>query len=220
MRYFNIIALLIFILILAKPGIMVAQKFTFEGGILTGLYRVDVRGDKDEFWNDEYKKSGILGLSVGPFVKCNFTPEFYGVLELRYMKKGTTFGYINKYFTQSFETIHFNYLEIPILWGINGVYSATSGLVNYSFESGFAFSKLFSSHLQYDELTRREVTASLTGFRNNDVSWVAQVKLPYRTGKKHNLLVGLRVERSLLSIHKKLKLYNFDYGFELNYLFI
>jgi len=219
MHRFNITVFCFLLLLIAIPYHSAAQRISFEGGILTGIYGVDISGNKEGFWNDEYDKSGILGFSAGPFVKCIFNPETYGVLELRYIRKGTTYGYINKYFTQSFETIKFDCIEVPVLYGVNSVLHSKGGDINFSIETGFAFSKLFSSRLKYDALTRRETPASLSGFKNYDISWVAQVKLPYRTGKKHTILLGIRMERSIVSIHKEVKLFNFDYGFELNYLF-
>ena len=206
-------------LVLARPAYIYSQKITFEGGVILGIYGVDIKGDKEGFWDYDYKKSGILGISAGPFVKCNFTPGTYGVLELRYIKKGTTFGYINQYFTQSFETIKFDYIEIPVLIGKRIVDNTDFRKIDFSFETGFAFAKLYSSRLGYMELTRRTNSVSLSGFKNFDVSWVVQIKFPYRIVKKERLMVGLRMERSLVTIHNKYKLYNFDYGVELNYVF-
>jgi hypothetical protein len=220
MRYFNILKFSILIFLLAIAVHSTAQKVSFDGGILAGIYGVDITGDKKGFWKDEYEKSGILGISAGAFVKCIFTPDLYGVLELRFIQKGSRYGYINKFFTQSFETIRFNYLEIPILYGTNGVFHTKAAEVNFTFETGFAYSKLFSSKLNYDVQVRREIIATLNGFRNYDISWIAQIKLPYRTKDKHSFLLGLRLERSLFPINKNYKLYNFDYGLELNYLFM
>lgn len=198
---------------------LTAQKISFEGGILTGLHGADFLGDEEKFWNDDYEKSRILGIAAGPFVRCKFSPESFAVLELKYMGKGSTFGYINQFFTQSFETIRFRCVEIPVLYGSRGTIHGRTGDIHFSFETGLSFSRVFASTLNYDEVTQRTDKVSLYGFRNYDCSWIAQLHIPYREGKNYRILLGVLIERSLFSIHDNYKLYNFDYGFELCYLF-
>jgi hypothetical protein len=219
MRHLIFLMLWFFLMGISSPLIVRAQKITFEGGIVGSLHRADLIGDKEKFWNDDYKNSKILGYSVGPFVKCNFTPETFGTLEIRYITKGSIFGYINQHFTQSFESIRFNYFEVPVLIGTNGSIHRHSGDLDLSFETGISYSKLFSSVLKYDELDQRPDKVSLFGFRDYDLSWIAQVHFPYKVGKNYSIILGFRIERSLISIHDFYKLYNFDYGFELMYLF-
>lgn len=206
------------VFLLGASNYLIAQKITFEGGIALGLHGADITGDKEGLWDYNYKKSGIPGISAGPFVHCILSRHAYAVLELRYMQKGTTFGYINEYFTQSFETIRLNYIEIPILFGSRNTATTETRKIDFAFETGLAFSRMFSSHLNFLELTRRSTTVNLNDFKDFDISWVALVKFPYKIGPRDRLLVGFRVERSLFTIHKDLKLYNFDYGFELNYV--
>jgi hypothetical protein len=215
----RIISLFILILGTASFNALLAQKITFEGGVLLGIYGVDVTGDKVGFWEYDYKKSGILGISAGPFVKCHFNREVYGVLELRYSGKGTTYGYINQYFTQSFETIRFNYIEIPLLIGTRQKVNSDNQTYDLTFESGFAFARLFSSNLKYMDITRRPKIASLSGFKNFDVTWIAQVKFPCYFLKQDQFMLGFRIEHSIVSINTDFKLFNFGYGVELNYIF-
>jgi hypothetical protein len=196
-----------------------AQRITFEGGMLAGFHRSDFIGEKEKFWHDDYDRSAIAGISASPFVKMNINPDLYSLLEIRYMRKGCKFGYANKIFTQSFETVILDYIEIPLMIGVNGVFTSTTGPTNYSFETGFAFSRLYSSKLKLDEGMKRANPVSIEQFRNFDISWIARVKLPGRTFKRHMLLWGFRLENSLLSIHPQYKLRNFSFGIELNYLF-
>ncbi len=219
MAAFKVIISFLLLVILLLPQKLCAQKLSFEGGVIWGIYGVDITGEKERYWGDDYKKSGIIGISAGPFVKCNFSHDLYGVLELRYIQKGTTFGFINDYFTQSFESIRINYIEIPVLFGSRNIILTSSGKTDFNFETGISFARLFSSSLKNLDLTKRWATPSLDGFRNYDVSWVAQVKFPIQWVKANRLLIGFRIERSLISIHTMFKLYNFDYGLELNYLF-
>ncbi len=212
------ILIVIFILVSCLHQWARAQKLTFDGGLIAGVYGIDMTGDKEEFWDYNYEKSGIPGFSAGAFARTNFSPDVYGVLELRYAQKGTTYGYINQFFTQSFETIRFDYIEIPVLFGTNSVYHSKSKSFNFSIETGFAFSKLFSSRIKYAEIAGRLNQASLYGFKDYDISWVGQVKFPYFFSNNNKLVFGIRMERSLVSIHRDYKLYNFTYGFEVNYV--
>ncbi|NVO21089.1 MAG: outer membrane beta-barrel protein [Bacteroidetes bacterium] len=195
-----------------------AQRFTFEGGFTAGLNRADFLGEKEKFWFDDYNRSATSGISAGPFVKCNFNIDTYGLLELRYTRKGCKFGYINKIFTQSFERVILDYIELPVMYGANSVFHGKSGDKAFAFETGFAFSRLFSSRLDYDPEMKREVTANISGFRNYDISWIGRIKIPYKTKKRHALLWGFRIEDSLLSINNQYKLRNFCFGIELNYV--
>lgn len=219
MILFRYSAFIIFIVITSFQNQLSAQKLSFEGGLVLGINGVDFSGEKEEFWKDDFERSGILGLSAGPFVKCNLTPQNSVVLEMRYIMKGSELGYINQYFTQSFERIRLNYIEIPILYGTNNILHAHSGDIPFAFETGFAYARLFSSNIYIDERVRRESPSSLYGFRNYDISWIGQLNLPYKVGKNYKLLFGIRIERSILSIHENFRLYNFDYGFELKYVF-
>jgi len=196
-----------------------AQKISFDGGVVTGIHGADMVGDKEEFWGYDYEKSGMPGFSAGPFVRCNFSPETFAMLEFRYITKGSNFGYINQFFTQSFEKIRFTYIEVPVLAGINGSIPRPAGDLDFSFETGLAFSRLFSSGLKYDDLTQRESKASLRGFRDYDISWIGQIQFPYRSAKNYELFFGFHIERSIISIHEKYRLYNFDYGFDLYCMF-
>lgn len=218
MASFRVLLLYLAAFLLFEPSIL-AQKISFEGGLTLGVNGIDIRGEKERFWGDDYDRSGILGITAGPFVRCNFSPGTYGVIELRYIQKGTTFGFINDYFTQSFETIRLNYIEMPVLFGSECSAILNNGNLDFFFETGFAFSRMFTSRLSYYDLTKRWNTPSTSGFKNYDLSWVAQLKFPYKLRRTEHLLIGLRMERSISSIHDTYKLYNFDYGIELNYLF-
>lgn len=204
---------------ICSPLAGIAQKLTFDGGVVAGLYGSDLVGDKEKFWKDDYEKSGIIGVSVGPFVRCNFSPESFGTLEILYSSKGSNFGYINQYFTQSFEKIRFHYIEVPLLFGTHGAIQTLSGKINFSLETGLSYSKLFSSVLSYDKRTQRQEVVSLNGFREHDLSWTARMYVPYKVGGNYSILLGFHIERSLLSIHDNFKLYHFDYGFDLKYMF-
>ena len=219
MILFRYSAFIIFIILTSLQNHLWAQKLSFEGGLVLGINGVDFSGEKEEFWKDDYERSGILGISAGPFVKCNLSPQNSMVLEMRYTMKGSELGYINQYFTQSFERIRLNYIELPLLYSTMNMLHAHSGDIPFTFETGIAYSRLFSSDLFIDDLTGRERPVSLYGFRNYDISWISQLNLPYSMGKNYKLLLGIRIERSILSIHENFRLYNFDYGFELKYIF-
>jgi len=67
------------------------------------------------------------------------------------------------------------------------------------------------------DFKRWDVTDKLNNFKENDLSWVANIKYPIIKNEK--LLIGFHFSYSLMSIHNYYKLYNMDYGVELYYLF-
>ena len=100
--------------------------------------------------------------------------------------------------------------------GYKGVY----GRNNYFlFETGFAFARMFSSRVSINELSKRLDTPNAEEFAENDFSWIGSFKLPLNKRKKDNMLLGARTSHSLFSVHKRYKLFNFDYGFEFDFLF-
>ena len=149
------------------------------------------------------------------FVKGEFTNKIYSTLEFRFINKGSIYEYINDYSTQSFETIFLNYIELPILLG----YKIKPHKRIYYIDIGFAYAKMISSNINANDLLRRLGTPNANAFKNYDVSWIASLKFPLTEKWMNNLLLGIRMSRSILSIHQYYKLYNFDYGIELDYVF-
>ena len=76
--------------------------------------------------------------------------------------------------------------------------------------------ELFRSKTTFNKLLERIKTPDADKFENDDYSLIAGMKFPLN--RKQNLLLGLRTEYSLFSVHKDYKLYNFNYGIEINYL--
>jgi len=67
------------------------------------------------------------------------------------------------------------------------------------------------------ELNEWDVSEKLNNFKQNDFSWLANIKYPVIKSEK--LLIGARFSYSLISIHSIYNLHNLDYGIELYYLF-
>lgn len=84
-------------------------------------------------------------------------------------------------------------------------------------ETGFAYARMISSKMLVNDLKQWDVSAKLNNFKPNELSWIVNIKYPIIKNEK--LLIGVRVSYSLFSIHSVYKLYNFDYGIELYYLF-
>jgi hypothetical protein len=179
---------------------------------------IEFKGNTVQYWtssNQTTRIGGTLGLSAGLFVKHEFTNKIFSTLELRYIKKSSIYEFISQYSTPEFQSVSLKYVEIPLLFGYKiKSYKRTSNI-----ESGFAFAKLISSNIEENDLSPRMGTPNTKNFKKNDFSWITNLKFPLVRKCKENFLFGLRVSRSILSIHEYYKIYNFDYGIELNYVF-
>lgn len=194
------------------------QQRKFIGGVLLNFNGIEFKGNAVQYWtstNQTTRIDGTLGLSAGLFVKREFAKKIYSTFELRYIRKGSIYEFISPYGTQAFQTVSLKYVEIPLLFG----YKFKPYKRTFYLESGIAFAKLISSKIEENDLTPRMGTPNTKQFKKTDYSWIASLKFPLIRKWKQNFLFGLRVSRSIVSIHEYYKIYNFDYGIELNYIF-
>jgi hypothetical protein len=194
-----------------------AQQNRFIGGVLFDLNGIGLIGHTGQYWNSstENDGEGHGGISCGIFVRREVTEKIYTTLELRYSTKGSYYGYVSQYGTEASESLYLNYLELPFLIG----YKFKPLLKTYYLESGFEFSKLIKSKIEANEQLSRTGTPAIKDFKSNDISWSGSVKFPLIRKWQENFLLGIRITRSILSIHKYCKIYNFEYGIEFNYVF-
>ncbi len=204
----------LFVLLIFSVLLSQGQQDKFIGGVLFDLNGIGLTGDSGQFWNSPEDKEGEGhgGLSLGVFVKREFTKKMYGLFELRYSTKGSNYRYTNQYGSQSYESLYLNYVELPILLG----YKFKSGKRHYYLESGFEISKLISSRL---ESGYREGTPTTEGFKNYDLLWVGSMKAPIVKKWKKYFLMGIRVCSSIIPINSYYKIYNLEYGIEFSYMF-
>jgi hypothetical protein len=209
--------ILLIILCIGLAQQMIAQQKGFNGGVFLNFNGIEFKGSEANFWHSSTseKIDGTLGSSVGLFVKREFSRNSYAAIELRYMEKGSIYEFISQYGTQAFETLNLDYIEIPFLFG----YKIKPFKRQFYCEFGFAYAKLISSNIKNNDLTTRMGTPNANDFKNYDLSWIADLKFPLVKKWERHVLFGLRMSRSILSIHRYYKIYNFDYGLELNYIF-
>jgi hypothetical protein len=124
------------------------------------------------------------------------------------------YEFITDYGMAAYESLKLNYIEMPILIG----YTFRPHKKYRMFETGFAISRLFSSELALNGLSQRSGKPIAGEFNDWDFSWVASAKFPLNRRKGDNLLFGLRVEYSILSIHQYYNLHNFVYGIQLDFV--
>lgn len=183
-------------------------------GAAVGFYGVHINGEINEMYSSS---NGTLwgngGLSIALNVKRDFTKNVYGAFELRAIQKGSIYEFVTFYGTQAFEVIKLRYIEIPVLVGVKINLNKRYLLA----ETGFAYARMISSKMLVNDLKQWDVSHKLNNFKPNELSWIVNLKYPIIKNEK--LLIGLRVSHSLFSIHSIYKLYNFDYGIELYYLF-
>jgi hypothetical protein len=196
-----------------------AQQNRFIGGVLFDLNGIGLLGNTGQYWNssieNENKGVGHGGISCGIFVKREFTEKIYSTFELRYSTKGSYYGYVSQYGLQSSESLYLNYFEIPLLIG----YKFKRLKKTYYLESGFEFSKLVNSKIETNDQLYRTNTPSTKDFKKTDISWIGSFKFPLIRKWQEHFLFGIRVTRSIQSIHEYYKIYNFEYGIEFNYIF-
>ena len=209
---------LLLILFIGIPLYLNAQQNRFIGGLLLNINGIEFKGrDEAQYWNSNNtgkEIGGTLGFSAGLFVKREFTKKIYSTFEFRYINKGSIYGFTNQYSMRSFETLFLNYIELPVLIG----YKIKPYKRFFYFESGIAYAKLISSNMHASDMANR-ITPNTEAFKKADFSWIGSLRFPLVIKWQKNFLFGLRVSHSILSIHKYYKLYNFDYGIELNYMF-
>ncbi|MCF8368447.1 MAG: PorT family protein [Bacteroidales bacterium] len=190
-----------------------AQTKPFEASIIFNTNGIHILGQDAAYWSGSGSIAGNGGLSLGASIKRNISKPFYSSLELRYIRKGSIYEFIDDNGLQSFEVLKLRYLEMPVMIGY-----IVRPHKNYRIlETGFAVSRLFASSISLDKLNKRTDTPDAANFRDMDISWVGAVKLPLNWKKADNLLFGLRVEHSLFSIHIHYILYNLVYGLQLEY---
>jgi len=205
----------LFILIIFNYFQIHAQKKRgFELGIVLNINGFGINGkDKNIFIVDTNRKNtgAGYGISYGPFICIDFTPKYYGIIEIKYTQKGSF--YTHKWYNlSSREGIILNYIEIPFVYGIK----SGNVLFNQAYEIGFSYSKLLSTKLKYKELPKGLNGSTISDIKNYDISFLIGIKSPLNflwkdKNKKirHHFLINTRISNSILSIHKKYKLYNF-----------
>jgi hypothetical protein len=191
-----------------------SQDKEFIAGAVIGFYGIHITGEINEMYSSTGGEvTGNGGLSFGVNVKHNITKAIYGALEMRYIHKGSIYGFTTNYGTQAFETIKLYYIELPVSVGLNIKLKKKHLL----FETGFAYARLIKARMEVNDLSYWDPTYKTDHFRHNDFSWVANMKYPLIKSEK--LLAGVRFSYSLFSVHTIYNLHNLDYGVEIYYLF-
>ena len=84
-------------------------------------------------------------------------------------------------------------------------------------ETGLSMAKMLNSQKLISKYNYDQDISLFDKFKSYDYSALAGLKIS--ANRKEKIIMGIRVERSFLSIHEVYKLYNFDYGIELSYFF-
>lgn len=210
-------ARILLVLCLIITQVSFAQQNRFIGGAFLNVNGIEFQGDEAEFWDEPTTKNigGTLGMSAGLFVKRELPGNLSASLELRYIKKGSIYSFVSEYGTHAFETMYLSYVEIPLLLG----YEFNAGKRTFFLESGPAFAKRYSYSFEYNHLLNITGAEGYNDFRKIDLSWIADIKMPVFSKWSKHFMLGLRVSHSIISIHNYYRIYNFDYGAEIEYVF-
>lgn len=200
--------------ILALPtGLAHCQEHTFQPGLILNFNGIQVEGDNIYFWEPSGGSIwGGGGISFGPQVSFDINKKFKSTLEIRYIRKGSIFEYINDYYQRDFEILNLKYIEIPFLIG----YKLKTSGKPIAIETGIAYARLINAALLFNELTERPTKPDAENFKRDDISWVTQLKVGLDKNRKWHL--GIRFSYSVQSIHKRYNLHNMVYGIEMNWL--
>ncbi len=191
-----------------------SQNKEFIVGAIMGFYGIHIEGDVEHLYSSSDGTFwGTGGFSGSLNVKRDFTKSIYGAFEIRYSIKGSLYEFISDVGLQAYETIKLHYIEFPLIFGVKTNLKKRYLLL----ETGIAYARLVNSKMLVSDFKRWDVTDKLSNFKENDLSWIANLKYPIIKSEK--LLVGFRFSYSLFTIHNYYKLYNMDYGVELYYLF-
>lgn len=191
-----------------------AQKRSFDVSVFLGFNGIHIEGDNEVLYNSNTGTVwGTGGISAGFAVKRDFAKSFYWTFDLRYIRKGSIYEFINIQGVQDFESIKFDYAELPLSLG----YKTNIGKRYIYLEMGAAIAKLMNSEKIVSEYSNGQDISLFNQFKDYDFSMLGAIKLS--TNRKEKILYGIRVARSFLSIHETYKLYNFDYGIEISYYF-
>ena len=133
--------------------------------------------------------------------------------DTRKIRKGSIYAFTNIQGTQDFESIKFDYAELPVLCG----HKTYIGKRYLYVELGAVVAKLLNSKKLVSDYSFGHDISLFDQFKDYDYSVLGAIKIS--TNKKEKVILGLRIERSFISIHEVYDLYNFDYGIECSYYF-
>lgn len=191
-----------------------ARKDPFGASVFIGVNGIQFEGNTNQFWeNNNGTIWGGGGLSAGGQVHASLGKSVYFGFGLCYTQKGSIYEYTSDFGSPVHEFCRLNYIEAPVIIGVNGKVNNRK----IKFETGIAYGKMFLSSLSIAEMSNRFTNTKMENFKTNDLSWIAAIKLPLKIMKKEKLWIGLRSSYSLFSIHEYYKLRNFVYGIELSY---
>ena len=189
-----------------------AQKKNFNASIFLGFNGIHIEGDNEVLYNSTNGTIwGTGGITGGISVKRNFTNSLYWTFDLRYIRKGSIYEFTNIQGVQDFESIKLYYAELPVLIG----YTSNTRKYNIYLELGASVAKLMNSEKLISDFSYGQDISLFDQFRDYDYSILGAAKLSLR--KHPRFLYGIRVSRSVRSIHNVYQLYNFDYGLEFSY---
>ncbi len=195
-------------------NISFCQNKGFDASVFIGLNGIHIEGQNEVLYNSSNGTIwGTGGISAGVSINRNFLKKIYWKFDLRYIRKGSIYEFSNTQGVQDFETIKFDYAELPFCLG----YKAKLNKRYIYLELGVAVAKLLNSEKMISDYSYRQDISLFDQIKDYDFSVLGAIK--FSTNKKEKILYGIRIARSFISIHKVYKLYNFDYGIELSYFF-
>ncbi len=202
---FKIVLVFLSVYLILSSINLFSQDKAFKLGFLANCNFYRLKGDKVIIQGEKGRKD--IGFSPGIFVRKFLTKKIYGNVEFRYISKGTMGA------TLYYNGIKLNYIEIPFTAGYQFNFLKNRMFV----EAGVAYAKLLSLKIFSQNTSMNP--EFLREFKKNDLSLLTKIIYPLKIKNSDKFFIAFRFSHSIQSIHNNFKIYNLNYGIELDYLF-
>ncbi len=134
-----------------------AQKF--DGSIVVGGTASQIDGDNLAGFNK-------IGLTGGMRLEYALENNLYAGLEMLYTARGSRSGLTNPGTASSITSVHLNYIEIPLIFGIKDWYLEDEKYYKVGAETGLSYGYLFGASSNDSAITNY-----IDEFKTSDISY-------------------------------------------------
>ena len=172
-----------YILLFCCLGFM-SQAQKFDGSIVLGGTAAQIDGDNLAGFNK-------IGLTGGMRIEYALENNLYAGLEMLYTARGSRSG-LTKGVATSITSVHLNYIEIPLIFGIKDWYIEKDKYFKVGAEAGLSYGYLFGA-----SSNDSDISTYIDNFRTSDVSY--HMGVFYAISKRWTF--NARYTRSLINLY-------------------
>lgn len=174
----------IYILLFCSLG-FISQAQKFDGSIVLGGTASQIDGDNLAGFNK-------IGLTGGMRIEYALENNLYAGLEMLYTARGSRSG-LTKGVATSITSVHLNYIEIPLIFGIKDWYIEKEKYYKVGAETGLSYGYLFGA-----SSNDSDISTYVDNFRTSDVSYHLGVFYAFTKRWTFNA----RYTRSLITLYE------------------